>query len=125
MNALLHSDALLASKRNEIKTTSIIYRVSGAVSLVAYIFLVICYLLPAETMEAVQNAAKMDQPKHSNLRAVAFWALNFRYDVVARVCSLLFDGSRRVEVYCTVYTKGSPESDHAMLRDSSYMLEIP
>ena len=54
-------------------------------------------------MEAVQNAAKMDQPKHSNLRAVAFWALNFRYDVVARVCSLLFDGSRRVEVYCTVY----------------------
>ena len=44
LNALLHSDAL-ASKRNEIKTTSIIYRVSGAVSLVAYILLVVYLLL--------------------------------------------------------------------------------
>ena len=76
-------------------------------------------------MEAVQNAAKKDQPKHSNLRAVAFWALNFRYDVVARVCSLLFDdGSRRVELYCT-YRMLREVSDCAMLRDASYTLEIP
>ena len=142
MNALLHSIALcLKTKRNQDHISYL-----SSVCLGLYRWWHNIFYSPGRSPPAPMQAApnSVQQPKFqpnaprivirsyccyqcrrlTDSRSIVFWALNFRYDVVARVCSLPFDDcSLRVEQYCT-YRMPREVSDCAMLRDASYTLEF-